>query len=371
MKIIIVHASAGSGHMKAAEALRSYYASTHPDIDVRLVDILDKTSGPFKAAYSKGYNILVTYFPWLWSIFFLLTDAPVLRGIARLLVFPFDFLSTFRFRHYLARENPDIVISTHFLSSRMVSFLKRCRRIDPLLATVVTDFGVHPFWVHSHTDVYMVASEHTRNDLVSKGGDASRIRIFGIPTDGKFSRQIDRAVARKKHGIPPAEFSILLMTGSFGIGPLERIAESLAADAQVMVVCARNRRLFSRLTSRGLANILVFGFVDFVDDLMGAADMIITKPGGLTVSETLNIELPPVFISAIYGQETVNARFIAGEGAGIIVPRISAIRDTVIDFKDHREKLRMLRQNISRIRKPFAARDICEFVLQMDRSCCL
>jgi processive 1,2-diacylglycerol beta-glucosyltransferase len=158
---------------------------------------------------------------------------------------------------------------------------------------------------------------------------------------------------------------VLLITGSFGIGPLERIAESLSPAVQVVVVCARNQRLYRRLTARGLANVKVFGFVDFVEDLMAAADLIITKPGGLTVSETLSMELPPLFISAIYGQETENARFIAGERAGMVVPRISGIRDMVFDFKDHPEKLQVLKQNISRIRKPFASRDVCEYVLKL------
>ncbi|MFA5363268.1 MAG: glycosyltransferase [Candidatus Omnitrophota bacterium] len=365
MKIIIVHASAGSGHMKAAEALHSYFIAAHPGIDVQLVDILDKTNAPFKAAYSTGYNILVTCFPWLWSFFFCLTAAPGLRIIVRFLTFPLDFLNTFRFRHYLAGEKPDAVISTHFLSSRMVSFLKRRRRIASSLVTVVTDFGVHPFWVQGHTDAYIAASEHTRDDLAAQGVKRSLIQIFGIPTAGKFTRTIDKKNAREKHGIPPAEFSVLLITGSFGIGPLERIAESLSPAVQVLVVCARNRRLYRRLISRGLPNVRVFGFVDFVEDLMAAADLIITKPGGLTISETLSMELPPLFISAIYGQETENARFIAGERAGMVVPRISGIRDIVFDFKDHPEKLRGLKQNISRIRKPFASRDVCEYVLKL------
>jgi processive 1,2-diacylglycerol beta-glucosyltransferase len=365
MKIIIVYASAGSGHMKAAEALHSYFISTHPDIDIRVVDILDKTNIPFKTAYSNGYNILVAYFPWLWSFFFFLTAAPGLRVLARFLTFPFDFLNTFRFRYYLAGENPDVVISTHFLSSRMAAFLKKHRRIGSVLVTVVTDFGVHPFWVQSHTDTYIAASVHTRDELIAQGVDGSHIQVFGIPTAQKFSRAIDKKTAREKHGIPSAEFSVLLITGSFGIGPLERIAEFLSLDVQVLVVCARNHRLYRRLIARGLANVKGFGFVDFVDDLMAASDLIITKPGGLTVSETLNMELPPFFISAIYGQETENARFISGVRAGVVITRTSGIHDIVFEFKNHPEKLQVLKQNIARIRKPFASRDVCEYVLKL------
>ncbi|MDD2702620.1 MAG: glycosyltransferase [Candidatus Omnitrophica bacterium] len=351
--------------MKAAEALRDYFISTHPGIDVRLVDILDKTNIPFKAVYSKGYNILVTCFPWLWSFFFCLTAAPGLRALVRFLAFPFDFLNTFRFRYYLTGENPDAVISTHFLSSRMVSFLKKHRRIDSVLVTVVTDFGVHPFWVQAHTDTYIAASEHSRDELAALGVNGSRIQVFGIPTAQKFYRAIDKKTAREKHGIPSAEFSVLLITGSFGIGPLERIAEFLSPDVQVLAVCARNHRLYRRLIARGLANVRVFGFVDFVEDLMAASDLIITKPGGLTVSETLSMDLPPLFICAIYGQETANARFVAGERAGMVIARISGIRGIVSDFKNHPEKLQAFKQNIARIKKPFASRDVCEYILKL------
>jgi processive 1,2-diacylglycerol beta-glucosyltransferase len=364
MKIIIVHASAGSGHMKAAEALYGYYRSVHPDADVRLVDILDKTNAVFKAAYSTGYNILVTYFPWLWSIFFWLTDTPWLRCIVCLCTFPLDFLNTFRFRHYLVKENPAAVISTHFLSSRMVSFLKGRGRISAALITVVTDYGVHPFWVHPRTDRYFVASGHTRHDLIGQGVPEGIIHISGIPVAEKFSRTIDAKAAREKAGILPSDFSVLLMTGSFGIGPLERIAELICEDARVVVVCARNQRLFRRLSSRGLPNVKVLGFVDYIENLMATSDLIITKPGGLTISETLSMGLPPFFISAIFGQETENARVISGEGAGVMVGRISDIRGIVADFKNHPEKLNVLKRNISRLRKPFAARDICEYVLK-------
>lgn len=365
MKIIIAYASAGSGHFKAAEALCDYFKSNHPDIDVQSVDVLDKSNLWFKAIYSKGYNFLIFHMPWLWSLLFRITFAPRLRRAAKLFSFPFDLWNTRRFCRFLREESPEVVVSTHFLVSEMTSYLRGRGLLNAKLVTVITDFGVHPFWVHPHTDAYVVASSHTRDDLIASGVSDSVIKILGIPIAEKFSRKRDRKSICAKLGISGDVFTVLLITGSFGLGPLEEIAELLYRDVQVLVVCAQNKSLYARLSARVHAQVKVFGFINYVEDLMTVSDLIITKPGGLTVSETLSMDLPPLFISAIFGQETENARIVSLHKAGITVNRIGDIRDIVLDFKNHPEKLLEFKSNIAGIKKPFAARDVGEYILAL------
>ncbi|MEK9169393.1 MAG: glycosyltransferase, partial [Patescibacteria group bacterium] len=136
----------------------------------------------------------------------------------------------------------------------------------------------------------------TKNRLLHMGIEEQRIKEFGIPSAPGFLKIQDREQIAKKLGIEAKKFTMLVMTGSFGVGPLEEIAGSLCADAQVLVVCGRNKTLFKRLEKKNLSNVLAFGFINNPEELMAVSDVIITKPGGLSIAELLNMELFPIFI---------------------------------------------------------------------------
>ncbi|MDD5078638.1 MAG: glycosyltransferase [Candidatus Omnitrophica bacterium] len=362
MKVLIIHASAGAGHRRAAEAVYSYIKENEPALEPVLLDVLEKTNGLFKFFYTWGYSFLVHHAVWLWRLSFWVTDNRLLRPAVRSLARAVNRVNARDLCAYLVRENPDLVVSTHFLPSELVSGLKNKGKITSRLVTVITDFGAHSFWVSPGTDLYAVASEYTLKDLVSKGVSKDRVKVLGIPFDAKFLRKFDRAELCRKFGIDPKGFTVLLMTGSFGLGPLEEIAESLHRDCQVMVVCAGNKQLFRRLSGKGLENVKVFGFVDNAEELMAVSDLIVTKPGGATITETLVMGLPAVFISAIPGQESVNIAALAGYGVGASVKGIFQIKDFVLDLKNNPEKIIELKQRLAKIAKPFACKDLADAI---------
>jgi processive 1,2-diacylglycerol beta-glucosyltransferase len=329
MKIIVVYATAGAGHKKAAQVIAGYIRQQNDGSHVELVDIVDRSSWLFRILYLRGYDFLVNHAQWLWSFLFSLTGRGAGSMFTSRVTTSVHYYNTRTFVRYLTAAQPDVVVSTHFLSSDIVSFLKKKGDLRSRLITVITDFGVHPYWIAAGTDTYCVASEITRKILAGEGVPEGVISVTGIPTDPRFSRSHDRQQICARLGLDSARKIVLVVTGSFGIGPIEEIAAALHDDYEVLAVCARNKRLYERLKSAEYPHTHIYGFIDFIDDLMAVADVIITKPGGLTISELLCMDLIPLFISAIPGQESVNADVLQNAGIGSTVTALTDIKSRV------------------------------------------
>lgn len=364
MKIIITYASAGSGHLRAAEAIYNYFKENCPGHHLEIIDVLQKVNPLFKNTYSYGYPFLVNHALWLWRFAFWITYLKSFRAFAKNLLSIINQLNARGFAMFLIRKNPDFVISTHFLPSEITARLKKNHKLGSKLVTVITDFGVHPFWIFDTTDIYAVASDLTKEQLLLRGVDRSRIKVLGIPIDSKFLKQYEKDALYRKFHLKPDKFTILIVTGSFGIGKIEKIVDLLYKETQILVVCANNKILYRRLKKKEYPEVKVFGFIGNIEELMAVSDIIITKPGGLTISEALAMDLFPVFITAIPGQETENARILASQSIGINVTDINSLKGIILDFKNNPNKLRDVKENIKKIKKPYAARELCNVICQ-------
>jgi len=362
MKVFIVYASAGAGHHKAAQAIFNYFKVKDPRIDLSLLDILDYSNFLFKKNYVHSYNFLIRYALPLWAFVFYLTYAKPIRPLVNLIGDMIDRANTKKFASLLIRENPDLIITTHFLSCEIVSRLKIKNKINSKLVTVITDFGVHPFWLAKATDLYIVPSDFTKKRLVKEGISENHIEVCGVPVDQKFLGKFNRTDLCHKLLIEPDKFTVLIVTGSFGIGPIEKIVKLLYREVQVLVVCAGNRRLFNKLKMSRHDNVLVYGFVENLEELMAVSDIIVTKPGGLTLSELLVMDLPPIFIVTIPGQESENAKIMAQYGIGRKISNLQLLKSTILSYKNNPKELERIKEKIRQMRKPFAAREIYNVV---------
>ncbi|MFA5099526.1 MAG: glycosyltransferase [Candidatus Omnitrophota bacterium] len=325
MKIVVVYATAGAGHKKAAQAIEAYLRVREPGADIALVDVISQASSIFRFFYLWGYDFLINHCQWLWAAVFYASSRPAFRALFNTLTSGIQYYNTRSFASYLVDMQPDVVVSTHFLSSDIVSFLKGRGQVRARLITIITDFGVHPLWLAPYTDFYCVASDATRDILTGDGVPAAKIRVTGIPIDTKFTRLHDRKKIQERLGIDAQRPAVLVVTGSFGIGPIEEIVQKLCNEYVLLAVCARNKHLYDRLQDRAYPHTHVFGFVDNIDDLMAAADVIITKPGGLTISELLYMDLIPLFIAPIPGQESMNVEILHQAGIGSSIAGLRGI----------------------------------------------
>lgn len=364
MKILIVHASTGAGHRKAAEALSEYFSGAPEFTHVDCVDILDYSPRLFKFICTWGYGFLINRLSWLWAVSFYITSMPLTRRLGRSVTLTFAVRTYLKkFAWHLIDQKYDAIISTHFMASEVAGLLKEKGKIASSLYTVVTDFGVHPFWIVPATDRYVVASVVTQDILVKEGVPVEKIIVMGIPVSRFFYAPVDRAEVRRRLGIPQSAFTALVVTGSFGIGPLAQIARRLSRKGiWPIVVCARNAALARSLTKKRYPGVTVLGFVSNMHELMIACDLIVTKPGGLTCSEIIARSLVPVFISAIPGQEAQNVSILGGYGIGSYARNPAEVIAKVIDYRNHPHKLITGRKNAEAIRHPLMVKELCHVV---------
>lgn len=358
MKVLIVYASSGAGHRRAAEAIYDYLKENCPDLSLKMIDVLDRTNALFRFDYTVGYSFLVRYAVALWRFAFWLTEFRLFRFLSAPIATFVNNINSISFIRYLIRKNPDAIISTHFLPADIAALLKRNRKIKSKLITVITDFGVHPYWVAEGTDLYVVASDFTKERLLKERVSPEKIKVFGLPFHPRFLKQFDRVALAKKMGINPDKFTVLIMTGSYGIGPLEKIAEVLSFKTQVLVICASNKKLHKRLLKKNLPNVKVFGFIENAEELMAVSDCIVTKAGGSTIAEVINMDLVPIFISTIPGQESSNVEALRRLGVGLVPKNITQLKEMVMELKNNPDKLNLMKERIEGIKKPLACQEI-------------
>ncbi len=364
-KVLILSASAGAGHLRAAEAIeRAFAESGSPDI-VHNHDSLRFTNPLFRRLYSKAYIEMVNRMPEVLGWLYDRLDQPDQDDRLQL---EFDKLNTGPLIKLLERTRPDVTICTHFLPAEIISWLVGKGRLNTRLAIVVTDFDVHAQWLCPHFAHYFVAIDETRAHLEELGVPAGKVTVTGIPIDPAFARPKDKAEMRRKHGLRPEGPVILSSAGGFGVGRVDELMTALLKlkhPAQVVAICGRNEQLRARLLklaagrpSDAPVDLKVVGFTAEMDEYMAAADLIIGKPGGLTTSEAMARGLAFVVVSPIPGQEERNADHLLEEGAAIRCNNLPVIAYKVDALLDAPSRLAAMKAQASRLGKPRAAFDI-------------
>jgi processive 1,2-diacylglycerol beta-glucosyltransferase len=370
--LLLLHATAGAGHTRAAQAIAAALALSGGK-DHRLVDTLDCTSAFFRRMYVQAYIDLVQRAPEVWGHLYERCDLvkPPRSKSARARL-AFDKVNSRAFGQLLRDTRPEVIACTHFLPLELLSDLKARGRIDTPVHAVITDVSPHAFWVYPHIDHYHVASAAGARELARKGVSAQRISVSGIPIDPVFADRTPAAAMRARLGLPERP-TVLLLSGGFGVGPLLSMLDSFAGPdtgLSLVVVAGRNAELAAACRQRavGLATpVAVHGFVTNMHEWMDAADLVVTKPGGLTTQEILAKGKPMALVAPIPGQEQRNCEYLLEEGAAV---RLHDVADAAWHFQrwlGNADWMARLRENAVRIAQPHAATDIAR-ALQAEQS---
>lgn len=358
MKILVIYATAGAGHKKAAEAIFHGLQAREKSFEVRLLDALDYTNPFFKKTYPSVYTFLVTRLPRAWGFFFAMIDLPWIQPLVRGMRRIYNGFNARALEEFLVKEQFDAVITTQFLSAEVSAYLKREGKIKSKVICVVTDFDVHRIWINAGIDIYTAACDYTKNKLIALGIPLEKIHTTGIPTDPKFALRPDPVALKKKLGIQDGVLTVLIATGSFGMGPIEELME-LLDKYQLLIVCGHNRDLYERLKPKASKNTHVLGLVDNMEELMVVSDVMVTKPGGLSIAEALVKKLPMIFFSAIPGQETNNIKVLSSyEVVSQGQSTLLQIAQTIHEWESNPKDLDALRGRMSGLSKPNAVADI-------------
>ncbi len=242
-RVLVLSASAGAGHLRAADAVEKALRLRGLASEVEHLDVLKYTNHVFRHLYSRAYLDLVNRAPEILGWLYDHLDVPGRNDQVRL---AFDRLNTVPFVKFLDRFQPDVTVCTHFLPSEIISWIKSEHGMKILNSVVVTDLDVHAMWLCRQCEQYFVALEETRVHLLALGVPESRVTVTGIPIDPVFAETKEAGAMRRKHGLREDLFTILVAAGGFGVGPVEHIIEALSGlsrPAQVVVICGRNDEL--------------------------------------------------------------------------------------------------------------------------------
>jgi processive 1,2-diacylglycerol beta-glucosyltransferase len=368
MRVLIATVTAGGGHLAAAAALEESWKALRPNDVVKCVDVLEFASNLYRKIYTETYVKVIAHAPELYALVFKKTDnqeqVRKMSGFRR----TFARRTNKGFLRHLKLFKPDVVLCTHYLPLEIL-----CHPEDvalgnhPLTACVVTDFEAHTFWLEPPADFYCVATDDTRESLVARGAQRENVAVTGIPISSKFSTRMDALNIRKRYGLRDDMPTLLVLGGGFGMGPVAEILEQLdktEGDFQTLVVAGRNEELRRELAVNDYSHpTRVIGFANNMHELMAVADLIITKPGGLTTSEALALGKPIFILNPIPGQEAANSDFLLARGAAVKINRVDDLPFRLQQLLGSKKILEMARAAKS-LGRPDAAKEICERVIE-------
>lgn len=366
-RTLILHASVGSGHRRAGEALRTAFMRRQPG-QVELVDVLDHANPLFRRAYARSYVQMTDKLPALWSYVYEQTDREIFRYTNDVRALS-DAIGAWGLRRLLREYQPQVIVCTHFLPAEVLSARKARARLPQPLYCVLTDYAAHLFWAYRNVDGYFVATEDTRAQLIERGVAPEIIRVTGIPVDPNITTPKQQAAMRIAHNLPDDLPVVTLFGGGLSSRNVRIMLEGLLRSSltgTLIVVAGRNEDLLANLSDlQGSERIelRMLGFIDFVDDLIVASDIVVTKAGGLTVTEILGRGTPMVIIEPIPGQEESNADYLAAVGAAISIRLPEHVAFAVTQLIDDVPRLQQIREIATRAARPNAAMDIAEAVL--------
>ena len=372
-RVLLLSASSGAGHVRAAQALEKAFAA-RGDCIVEHVDVIQHVSKVFQRLYDKTYISMVRRVPELMGVLYDRTDRPWEKMRQRLAI---DRLNTQPMIRMLKRVQPDLCVATHFLPAEIIAWLIAKKKLCAHNAIVVTDYDVHAMWLCRTVDRYYVAIPEAAEYLNGIGVPREIIRVTGIPVDPLFSVAVDRAAARKHLSLDADAPVILIAAGGYGIGPVEQLVRDLLAlrkPWQIAAIAGKSEQVKQKLDEiaaragdlpGGAPRLVPVGFTKEMDQYMAAADLLVGKAGGLTTSEALARALPMALIEPIPGQEERNADHLLEEGAAIRCNNLPAAAWKIAGLVDDAERLVRMKDAARKLGRPNAASEIAADVLKL------
>lgn len=343
-KILILTASTGEGHNQAANSISENFKAR--GYEVIKTDFLKSSSKFLDNVLVSGYEVLASLFPKVYGISYKLTDGPLNNKLLSLL-----FLSTSKkISKLINNVKPDIILLTHPYAVSVIGNLKKKGLNIPVIS-IVTDFKAHGTYINKDINAYITGSESTKSSLVTRGINPNIIYSYGIPVKDEFLDKVPGLLSSKE----PDYFNILLMSGSMGLKNISYVLKELLNNShklRITVVCGNNKELRENLYKDYSHRIKdkklhILGFSNDIASLMEYSDLIITKPGGLTITESIHKTLPIIIPFCIPGQEMQNTEFLTSNGYALYVDNLMEINLRVDNLIDNPIILEEMRNKLS------------------------
>ncbi|CEP81529.1 glycosyltransferase [Paraclostridium sordellii] len=397
-KVLIMSASTGGGHNRAARAIEEELIKKTVDgesIECKIVDSLKLVNTTMDKIISRGYEKSAIYTPNAYGRVYRLSES----GLVSKNEFKDNMITTFmakKFRKLLLDEKPDVIIGTHPFPMIALSTLKKqCSHHAisntvfhsslndkfvsyfninqfPTLISVLTDYTTHSTWIQNELDYYIVGHEYVKELLISEGVDSKKIKPLGIPVEKSFLQHRNRELVLSELGFDSSKLTVLLMGGSFGAGNIKETLEELIninRDFQILVITGKNESLKEKLDKKLKLHDLdkkvkVLGFTNKMNDILASIDVLVTKPGGLTTTEALLKDVPMIVPYYIPGQEEENLDFLCNCGSALRTTKKYSLSVLLKVLIDDSSRLEILKKNIKSIRKFNSSQNIANLVVE-------
>ena len=357
-----------SGHHSATIAIEKAIKILEPDAEVMNINGFKYTNPISERVVNSLYMGVIKRTPQLWD--YLYDNPEVAKKIASLKEMVHGFNSP-KLKGLFDRFKPDAVACTQAFPCGMAADFKKTYGSDIPLVAVLTDYIPHSYWVYDTIDYYIAPAEEVKQQLVKKGVAAEKIKTLGIPFDPKFSQAVDKDALKARLGLSAMLPTLLIMGGGQGLGPIKKVVKSLEKvekGFQEIIVAGSNKKIYNSLkrkVKKYKKKILLFGYMQNIHELMSIADIIITKPGGVTTAEALSKNLPMIIIQPLPGQEAHNTAYLMEKGAAIKIDNPEDISFILEGLLRDKNKLIRMRESTARFSKPNASLDIARLLLKV------
>jgi len=363
-RVLFLFSDTGGGHRSAAEAIIEALELEYPDCIIpEMVDIFKQYAPPPLDLAPEMYPPMAKV-PDVWQLGYRLSNGPNRTRVITDVLWPYYR----RASHRLVKEHPcDLIVSVHPLANGPI--LRALGPKHPPFITVVTDMvSTHSFWYNSAVDLILVPTDVARQRGVEFGVDPDQIKVVGLPVADRFCHPLrDRCALRNKLDWPEDDLQVILLVGGGeGMGPLEKTACAIDAagfKAALVVVAGRNHKLKESLEAHAWnMPVRIYGFVREMPDFMRAADILVTKAGPGTISESFIAGLPIILYSRMPGQEDGNVTYVVDEGAGVWAPQPDQVVSALRYWLRHPAQLAKVASACKRLARPDAARTIARII---------
>lgn len=370
-KILILYAAYGGGHYSAAKSIKKHLDDNY-EVNTEIIDCIEYINKVLNKVTTGAYKEIARKLPSLWGKVYSNSQKGILGHVSSRT----NKVMAIKLKNLIKEKNPDLVISTHPFSSQMVSYLKRKGKISCKLCTILTDFAPHEQWLigHQYTDGFFVSNDNMEKYLVGYGVSPNKIHVTGIPLSDRFFEKFDKDAIFNEFSLDKTKPVILFFGGGeFGLGKdrpvqiLDALIHNLETF-QIVAISGRNQKMnnsFNNLVDKlnVQKRVKVFDYTNKVPELMSISTIVVTKPGGLTTSESLASSLPMLVINPIPGQEEENAEFLETHNVGVWLRKNDDPNKVIHDLFNNPEKLIQMKKNTELLARKNSTKDICQIII--------
>ena len=371
-KIMIFYGSYGGGHLSAARSIKEYIENNYSNIQIQMVDCMEYISKVINKFTTTAYSEFAKKAPWAWGQLYKKAE----KGFVARVTTDSNKLMAYKLNKLLQEFEPDYVISTHPFSSQMCAYLKKKNKINFKLATVMTDYAPHDQWLlyPEEVDFFFVAHNGMRDALINQGISKAKVYATGIPLSNKFLEHYNKKEILDEFGLKQGKKRVLFFAGGeYGLGKNKtfEILKTFAKDfdnLQIIAIAGKNKDMkekFDELvenTSRH-ETIKILEYTNRLPELMSISDLVVTKPGGLTTTESLASGLPIIVINPIPGQEEENAEFLEKNGVAIWLKKEDNVKEVLENIFNSPDKMLDMKIKARLLAKKNSTQDICKIIL--------